>query len=142
MLKIRSKHPEVFCENTFLKTFTKFTLFWKTSQNSLESICDEVFFEWNFEPSGLQLLYKGLYRWYFPENLWNFLKQLLCVARGFYMRVSKMFYKNHRKTLLSQFLFNEVAGLQLQAFLKTDFPTNIFQNLFCQSITRRILICG
>ena len=73
-LKIRSKHPEVFCENTFLKIFTKFTLFWKTSQISLESISDEVFFEGYFEPSRLQLLYNGFYRWCFPVILWMFLK--------------------------------------------------------------------
>ena len=28
-----SSHPEVLCENTFLENFTKFTFFWKTSQN-------------------------------------------------------------------------------------------------------------
>ena len=87
LLKIRSKHPEVFFKNNFLKTFTKFKLFWKTSQNSPESICDEVFFEWYFEPSDLQLLYRGLYCWYFPVNLWNFLKQLQCVVSTWYIHL-------------------------------------------------------
>ena len=43
---------------------------------------------------------------------------------------------------MSQFLSNNVAGLQVQALIKADFPTNIFHKVLCHSTSRSIVNCG
>ena len=78
----------------------------------------KFFFEWYFKSSGLQLLYKGFCHWCFPANLWNKRK------------IIWKLWQIHRKTLMSQFLFNNVAGLQLLSLIKADLPTNIFHKVF------------
>ena len=76
----------------------------------------KFFFECYFKSSGLQLLYKGFCHWCFPANLWNKRK------------IIWKLWQIHRKTLMSQFLFNNVAGLQ--SLIKADLPTNIFHKVF------------
>ena len=105
----------------FLENLTKFRK---------KALYGKVFFEWYFKSSGLQLLYKGFYHWRFPANLWNKKKQFWKL------------WQIHRKTLISQFLFNNVADLQLQALIKSDLPTNIFHKVLCHSTSRRIVNCG
>ena len=120
-------YPEVFYENTFLENFT--------------NIWDEVFLSDNSRLLTCNCCIRdsvaGVFLW-ICEAVWSSYPVLYMAFKCTVYRYSKKIY---RKTPMSQFLFNEVAGRHLQALLKevcllerqTEVLMNIFLYLFCHN---------
>ena len=120
--KISSSYPEVLCENIFLKNFTKFTLFWKNSQNSQESIMWQSSF---FSDTSSLLDFNCYIREYI-------IGVFLCICG-----IKKSCFEKCRKST-GKHLRCSFFLMKLQA-LAAGF---IFHIVFYHSTSRRIVNCG